>query len=441
MRASLNWARPASPSRKPVAMQKGVLNFAAYGVGGRCFTASGSHRRCTVPSATSQTISAMSAARTWPLGELDRAVDEGLRHGAAGVRLERNRLHHPASAEVVEKRLEIGRDRRRECPVHAVDALEHRARPQESAARHQRGAHARLRGPARMHALGPCALGKVFDDSGGHAAGDAKRRDDRRGRQPQCRARRAGRREGAEYRRRMEPCLVRRRRRHQAEPAQQLRAGDDAGEQPVAAEPFPLADGEHRRHDDGARMHRPPLERVVVVLAVGGSAVDQRGAEHVKSLRPLPAAGCPIAVHGPPASIAPSVAATYRSRRAAMHKPATSRNSCRAAATASAGRRSGSTEASHAAICSATAGSDRGVFGVMRRRLGAPRVVRTARSRMTHNGADHENRGEAEKHPRDRIADERHVVAARQRQRAPIVRLHHEPQHHTEHHREERDFQ
>src|SRR4030095_3532020 len=43
-------------------MQYGVLNFAAYGVGGRCFTASGSQRRWTVPSATSQVIVLMSSA-------------------------------------------------------------------------------------------------------------------------------------------------------------------------------------------------------------------------------------------------------------------------------------------------------------------------------------------------------------------------------------------
>ena len=37
MRASVNCANPARPSKKPTAMQNGVLNFAAYGVGGRCF--------------------------------------------------------------------------------------------------------------------------------------------------------------------------------------------------------------------------------------------------------------------------------------------------------------------------------------------------------------------------------------------------------------------
>ena len=110
------------------------------------------------------------------------------------------------------------------------------------------------------------------------------------GRQPQRRADRAGRRERAEHRRRMEPRLVRRHGRHQAEAAQQLRAGDDAGEQPVAAEPFPLARGQHRRHDDGARVHRTALERIVVVLAVRRGAVDERRAERVETrpARPAP---------------------------------------------------------------------------------------------------------------------------------------------------------
>ena len=80
----------------------------------------------------------------------------------------------------------------------------------------------------------------------------------------------------------MEAGVVRRHRRHQAEPAQQLRPGDDADEQAVAAEPFPLARGEHRGDDDGAGMDRPALERVVEVLAVRGGAVDERRAERIE---------------------------------------------------------------------------------------------------------------------------------------------------------------
>ena len=48
---------------------------------------------------------------------------------------------------------------------------------------------------------------------------------------------------------------------------------------------------------------------------------------------------------------------------------------------------------------------------------------------------------EAEQHARDRIADERQVVAARQHQRAAIVRFHHEPEDHAEHHRQERHLE
>ena len=57
----------------------------------------------------------------------------------------------------------------------AVLALEQRARAGEARLRHARGAIARLRRPARMHALGPGAFGEVFDDARGHAAGDAER--------------------------------------------------------------------------------------------------------------------------------------------------------------------------------------------------------------------------------------------------------------------------
>ena len=116
---------------------------------------------------------------------------------------------------------------------------------------------------------------------------------------------RAGRGERAEHRRRMEARLVRRHRRDQAEAAQQLDAGGDADEQPVAAEPFALAGGQHGGHDDRAGMHRTALEGVVVVLAVRGGAVDERGAERVERRR---RGRC--AVHGPPRSTAASVAAT-----------------------------------------------------------------------------------------------------------------------------------
>src|SRR2546422_720717 len=54
-------------------------------------------------------------------------------------------------------------------------ALEHGAGTREAGAGEKRGAQARLRRPARVHALGPAAVGEVLDDAGGHRAGDAER--------------------------------------------------------------------------------------------------------------------------------------------------------------------------------------------------------------------------------------------------------------------------
>ena len=84
-------------------MQNGVLNFAAYGVGGRCFDASGSQSRCTVPSPTSHVDVRDVLGAHAVLRQPDRAIDERLRHRAARVRLERHVLRHPASAESVER--------------------------------------------------------------------------------------------------------------------------------------------------------------------------------------------------------------------------------------------------------------------------------------------------------------------------------------------------
>src|SRR4029079_11744267 len=63
----------------------------------------------------------------------------------------------------------------REGVVEAMRALEHGARADESRAREIGRADPRLRGPARMKALGPCAFREVFDDSRGHGPGDAER--------------------------------------------------------------------------------------------------------------------------------------------------------------------------------------------------------------------------------------------------------------------------
>src|SRR5262245_6002421 len=83
--------------------------------------------------------------------------------------------------------------------------------------------------------------------------------------------------------------------RHEAEAAHQLRSGHDANEQPIAAEAFAFARGEHRRHNHGAPMHRTSFERVVKILAVSGGSVDKGGAKRIESAAMTErSAGAPI---------------------------------------------------------------------------------------------------------------------------------------------------
>ena len=132
-----------------------------------------------MPSPTSHIISLISSGADATRRQAARAVDVGMRHGSARVWLERERLDHPAFAEI------SGQCARSPPPSYArsawkkpVRALEHRARPDEAVPCQQRCAQARLRRPAGMQALGPGALGEIFDDPGRHAAGDAERIDD-----------------------------------------------------------------------------------------------------------------------------------------------------------------------------------------------------------------------------------------------------------------------
>ena len=76
----------------------------------------------------------------------------------------------------------------------------------------------------------------------------------------------------------MKAGLVRLHRRHGAQPAHDLDADRDAEQRGRTIGMVALAGGQHGRHDDGAGMHRPAFERVVEILAMGGGAVDERGA-------------------------------------------------------------------------------------------------------------------------------------------------------------------
>src|SRR6188474_397400 len=87
-----------------------------------------------------------------------RAVDIGMRHGPARVRLERQCLRHPAFAEISGQRLVVCLRRMSKAVEEAVRALEHGTRTVEAVLRQQHCTQARLRRPAGMQALGPRAL-------------------------------------------------------------------------------------------------------------------------------------------------------------------------------------------------------------------------------------------------------------------------------------------
>ncbi len=165
-----------------------------------------------------------------------------------------------------------------EAVKQSVHAFEHRARPEKTAARQQRGADAGLRRPAGMHALGPGAFGQIFDDAGGEAAGDAERIDDLFGVEAQRGADAGGGAHHAENRGRMEAGLVHRLRHHGRKPAHRLGADRDAEQRRGAVRLVALAGRQHRRHHHRAGMHRAALEGVVEILAMRRGAVDESGA-------------------------------------------------------------------------------------------------------------------------------------------------------------------
>ena len=124
-----------------------------------------------------------------------------------------------------------------------------------------------------MQALGPGAFGEIFDDPGGHAAGDAQRVDPLRLIETQRRSDGRRRAECAENRGGMEAGLVHAPGRREAQSAHDFAAHRDAAGEVAAGEAVLLGGGERRRDDHDAGVHRAALERVVVVFTVAAGAV------------------------------------------------------------------------------------------------------------------------------------------------------------------------
>ncbi len=82
----------------------------------------------------------------------------------------------------------------------------------------------------------------------------------------------------------MKPGPVHGGRHDNGEAAQQFVADTDSGQNIVAGTAAALGGGEGGGNDNGAGMDRRAFEGIVVIFAVGGGAVDQRGAGHVQPL-------------------------------------------------------------------------------------------------------------------------------------------------------------
>jgi len=127
--------------------------------------------------------------------------------------------------------------------------------------------------------------------------GDAKRGGDLGRAQAERRRYAAGGGQRAKDGRRVKARRMRSLRCDKAQTAHQLRAGRDAEEQAISAEPLAFARGEGSGNDHGACVNRTAFERVVEVLAVRGGAVDQRGADSVERAAVTDRGAAAAAIH------------------------------------------------------------------------------------------------------------------------------------------------
>ena len=224
--------------------------------------------------------------RYQPLAQqLAGAVNVRVGHGAAGVGLESNRGPDPLAAHALEHGFKVAARGIGKAMKQAVLALKHCGRALEAGLRQAYRAVARLRCPAGVHAFGPGAVGQVFDDARGHAAGDAEGVHQFVFAQAQGRAQAGHSAHHAKDGGRVKAGFVHFGGRHGAQAAHDFRAHGDATQQVGARQLVALGRCQQSRHDDHAGMHRPAFVGVVKVFAVRGNAVDKCGGFHAAGLR------------------------------------------------------------------------------------------------------------------------------------------------------------
>ena len=86
--------------------------------------------------------------------------------------------------------------------------------------------------------------------------------------------------------------------RHHGEPAHRFHPDRDTGERGHAVRPMALAGGQHGGHDDGARVYRPSLERIVEILAMRRGAVHKRRVGGAEPARMADRGARPIVIAG-----------------------------------------------------------------------------------------------------------------------------------------------
>ena len=136
-----------------------------------------------------------------------------------------------------------------------------------------------------MQPLGPGALGEIFDDAAGHAAGDAERINDLFGVEAERSSHSGRRTHRAEDRGRVKTGLVDGLRHHETQTAQHLGTDGDADQRHAAVGIVPLAGRQNRRHHYRAGMHRTAFKCVVEILAMRRGAVDEGrsgGGQHAR---------------------------------------------------------------------------------------------------------------------------------------------------------------